>query len=226
MKTPTERSRSAGVVRTVRPVSEQRLGGLQRARRSLAKIAVEPAFAGERARRRFGLPAAERGQRRGAVAAEAAALVALGLPVTQEQDFGGRHRRVIYARLEEHACPITPVCTSSSPTASPSNTTPARKIVGYIAACKPATGPVQVVVMSRVDILDDKGRVLEHHDEFSFVPNVLSGFPAHRRPVVERSLVGASAARVAERGRAGEHRHHLRRRRLGRRHLAPDPPSA
>ncbi len=50
------------------------------------------------------------------------------------------------------------------------------KIVGYIAACKPATGPVQVVVMSRVDILDDKGRVLEHHDEFSFVPNVMTGF--------------------------------------------------
>ena len=41
---------------------------------------------------------------------------------------------------------------------------------------EPATGPVQVVVMSRVDILDDKGRVLEHHDEFSFVPNVLSSF--------------------------------------------------
>ena len=35
------------------------------------------------------------------------------------------------------------------------------KIVGYIAACKPATGPVQVVVMSRVDILDDKGRVID-----------------------------------------------------------------
>ena len=50
------------------------------------------------------------------------------------------------------------------------------KIVGYIAACKPATGPVQLVVMSRVDILDDKGRVLEHHDEFSFVPNVLTSF--------------------------------------------------
>ena len=58
------------------------------------------------------------------------------------------------------------------------------KIVGYIAACKPATGPVQVVVMSRVDILDDKGRVLEHHDEFSFVPNVLADLPADRRAVV------------------------------------------
>jgi hypothetical protein len=50
------------------------------------------------------------------------------------------------------------------------------KVVGYIAACKPGAGPVQVVVMSRVDILDDKGRVLEHHDEFSMVPNVLTSF--------------------------------------------------
>jgi hypothetical protein len=33
-----------------------------------------------------------------------------------------------------------------------------------------------VVVMSRVDILDDKGRVLEHHDEFSMVPNVMTNF--------------------------------------------------
>ena len=50
------------------------------------------------------------------------------------------------------------------------------RIVGYVAATKPASGPVQVLVMSRVDILDDKGRVLEHHDEFSFVPNVMTSF--------------------------------------------------
>jgi hypothetical protein len=50
------------------------------------------------------------------------------------------------------------------------------RIVGYLAATKPTTGPVQVVVMSKVDIYDDKGRVLEHHDEFSFVPNVMTGF--------------------------------------------------
>jgi hypothetical protein len=56
------------------------------------------------------------------------------------------------------------------------------RIVGYIAACKPASGPVQVVVMSRVDILDDKGRVIEHHDEFSFVPNVLTGFRLQEGP--------------------------------------------
>ena len=50
------------------------------------------------------------------------------------------------------------------------------RIVGYVAACKPGSGPVQLVQMSRVDIFDDKGRLLEHHDEFSFVPNVMTGF--------------------------------------------------
>jgi hypothetical protein len=50
------------------------------------------------------------------------------------------------------------------------------RVVGYIAACKPQVGAVQVVVMSRVDILDVNGRVLEHHDEFSLVPNVLTTY--------------------------------------------------
>jgi hypothetical protein len=50
------------------------------------------------------------------------------------------------------------------------------RIVGYIAACKPGTGAVQLVQMSRVDIFDDKGKLMEHHDEFSFVPNVLTTF--------------------------------------------------
>jgi hypothetical protein len=56
------------------------------------------------------------------------------------------------------------------------------RVVGYVAACKPATGPVQVVVLSRVDILDDKGRVLEHHDELSLVPNVLTQFRLQEGP--------------------------------------------
>jgi recombinational DNA repair protein RecT len=50
------------------------------------------------------------------------------------------------------------------------------KVVGYIAACKPASGAVQVVVMSRVDILDGNGKVLEHHDEFSMVPNMMTAY--------------------------------------------------
>jgi hypothetical protein len=50
------------------------------------------------------------------------------------------------------------------------------RVVGYVASCKPPTGPVQVVMLSRADILDDKGRVLEHHDELSVVPNVMTTF--------------------------------------------------
>ena len=50
------------------------------------------------------------------------------------------------------------------------------KIVGYVAACKPPSGPVQIVVLSRADIVDGNGRVLEHHDEMSFVPNLLTAY--------------------------------------------------
>jgi len=49
------------------------------------------------------------------------------------------------------------------------------KIVGTLAGCKPASGTVQVVVLSKVDVLDATGRVLEHHEEFSLVPNALVG---------------------------------------------------
>jgi len=56
------------------------------------------------------------------------------------------------------------------------------RIVGYLAACKPAQGPVQCVVMTRVDILDAKGQVLEHHPEFSFVPNVLVAYRVTEGP--------------------------------------------
>jgi hypothetical protein len=63
------------------------------------------------------------------------------------------------------------------------------RIVGYVTACKPPSGNVQVVVMTRVDILDSAGKVLEHHDQFSFVPNALVGF---------RVTEGPSGREVAE----------------------------
>ena len=56
------------------------------------------------------------------------------------------------------------------------------RIVGYITGCKPPTGPVQLVTMTRVDILDATGRVIEHHEEFSFVPNALVGFRVTEGP--------------------------------------------
>ncbi len=56
------------------------------------------------------------------------------------------------------------------------------RIVGYVAQCKPPQGPVQLVQMSKVDIFDDKGRLMEHHEEFSFVPNVLTQFRLQEGP--------------------------------------------
>ena len=50
------------------------------------------------------------------------------------------------------------------------------RIVGYVTACKPATGPVQILNMSKVEILDATGRKLEEHPIFSFVPNSLVAF--------------------------------------------------
>ena len=49
------------------------------------------------------------------------------------------------------------------------------KVVGYVSACKPGTGPVQVVNLTKADIFDATGKVLEHHESFSLVPNAPVG---------------------------------------------------
>jgi len=59
------------------------------------------------------------------------------------------------------------------------------RVVGYIAACKPPTGPVQVAVLSQADILDTHGRLLEHHDELSVVPNLLTAYRLTEGPSAE-----------------------------------------
>ena len=56
------------------------------------------------------------------------------------------------------------------------------RIVGYVTSTKPAAGPVQLINMSRVDILDSTGRVLEHHEAFTLVPNALVGFRVTEGP--------------------------------------------
>ena len=56
------------------------------------------------------------------------------------------------------------------------------RVVGYIAACKPPQGPVQLIQMSKVDIFDEKGRLMEHHEQFSLVPNVLTTFRLQEGP--------------------------------------------
>ena len=49
------------------------------------------------------------------------------------------------------------------------------KIVGYISACKPASGPVELVVLSKAEVFDHEGELLERHEAFSLVPNALIG---------------------------------------------------
>ena len=50
------------------------------------------------------------------------------------------------------------------------------KVIGYLAACKPATGTVQMVILSRAEILDANGHLLEQHEQLSLVPNLLVSF--------------------------------------------------
>jgi hypothetical protein len=56
------------------------------------------------------------------------------------------------------------------------------RIVGYVTSAKPAAGPVQVLNMTRVDILDATGRVVEHHESYTLVPNALVGFRVTEGP--------------------------------------------
>jgi hypothetical protein len=49
------------------------------------------------------------------------------------------------------------------------------RIVGYLTACQPPEGPVQLVNLTRAELLDATGKLLETHATLSLVPNVLSG---------------------------------------------------
>ena len=57
------------------------------------------------------------------------------------------------------------------------------KVVGYIGSCVPATGPVQMVVLSKVQVLDAGENVLAKYDELPLVPNNLVGFQITEGPL-------------------------------------------
>ena len=57
------------------------------------------------------------------------------------------------------------------------------KIVGYIASCSPASGPVQFVVLSKVQMLDASNAVMARYDELPLVPNNLIGFRITEGPL-------------------------------------------
>jgi hypothetical protein len=57
------------------------------------------------------------------------------------------------------------------------------KVVGYIASCAPASGPVQLLVLSKVQIVDAHHVVMSRYDELPLVPNNLIGFRVTEGPL-------------------------------------------
>jgi recombinational DNA repair protein RecT len=57
------------------------------------------------------------------------------------------------------------------------------QVVGYIASFTPAAGPVQMVVLSKVQVLDAGNNLLARYDELPIVPNNLIGFRITEGPL-------------------------------------------
>jgi hypothetical protein len=57
------------------------------------------------------------------------------------------------------------------------------KIVGYVGSVAPPSGPVQWVVLSKVQLLDSGNNLLARYDELPMVPNNLIGFKVTEGPL-------------------------------------------
>ncbi len=57
------------------------------------------------------------------------------------------------------------------------------QIIGTIAACMPADGPVQMVVLSKVQVLDAGRNVMAKYEELPMVPNNLICFQITEGPL-------------------------------------------
>jgi hypothetical protein len=57
------------------------------------------------------------------------------------------------------------------------------KVIGTIASCAPASGPVQLLVLSKVQVLDGAKNVLAKYAELPLVPNNLIGFATTEGPL-------------------------------------------
>lgn len=57
------------------------------------------------------------------------------------------------------------------------------KIVGYVASCAPAEGPVEYAVLSKAQVLDSKNRVVARFAELPVVPNSLVSFAVTEGPL-------------------------------------------
>jgi hypothetical protein len=56
-------------------------------------------------------------------------------------------------------------------------------VIGTIASCAPASGPVQLLVLSKVQVLDGAKNVLAKYAELPLVPNNLIGFATTEGPL-------------------------------------------
>ena len=56
------------------------------------------------------------------------------------------------------------------------------KVVGYIGSCAPAHGPVQLVVLSKVQLLDSSNNIVAQYAELPLIPNNLIGFRVTEGP--------------------------------------------
>jgi recombinational DNA repair protein RecT len=57
------------------------------------------------------------------------------------------------------------------------------RVIGYVASCAPAQGAVQLLVLSKVQVLDPSNDVLAKYDELPLVPNNLVGFRVTEGPL-------------------------------------------
>lgn len=61
------------------------------------------------------------------------------------------------------------------------------RLVGYVAACRPAQGPVLTMALTRVEIQDDQGKLIEQHRELVVVPSVLVSYQLTEGPSASRA---------------------------------------
>jgi hypothetical protein len=57
------------------------------------------------------------------------------------------------------------------------------RVVGYVASCVPASGPVQLLVLSKAAIFDATKSIVARYDELPIVPNNLVGFSITEGPL-------------------------------------------
>lgn len=61
------------------------------------------------------------------------------------------------------------------------------RLTGYVAACRPAQGPVLTMALTRVEIVDEHGKPVEQHRELVVVPAVLVSYHLTEGPSASRT---------------------------------------